>query len=118
MSCQEKLSDPNIQSNQLSDRDRILVGLNSGALRVYRLNELPPSEPNGSANTNPPDSDDDASLTPQPPQPPPKPTDLLREVEKFSTRAIEQLAIVKEATTLVSLSNYYISLHNLQTYEL
>ncbi|KAF3352083.1 60S ribosomal protein L6-B [Verticillium dahliae VDG1] len=52
--------------------DRILVGLNSGALRV----------------------------------------------EKFSTRAIEQLAIIKEATTLVSLSNYYISLHNLQTYEL
>ncbi|EGY22521.1 uncharacterized protein VDAG_03959 [Verticillium dahliae VdLs.17] len=98
--------------------DRILVGLNSGALRVYRLNELPPSEPNGSAHTNPPDGDDDASLTPQPPQPPPKPTDLLREVEKFSTRAIEQLAIIKEATTLVSLSNYYISLHNLQTYEL
>ncbi|EEY16941.1 AvaB protein [Verticillium alfalfae VaMs.102] len=98
--------------------DRILVGLNSGALRVYRLNELPPPEPNGSAHTNPLDGDDDASLTPQPPQPAPKPTDLLREVEKFSTRAIEQLAIIKEATTLVSLSNYYISLHNLQTYEL
>ncbi|KAI0876148.1 SPX domain-containing protein [Hypoxylon argillaceum] len=47
-----------------------------------------------------------------------KPTDLLREVEKFSTRAIDQLAIIKEANTLVSLSNYYISLHDLQTYQL
>lgn len=46
-----------------------------------------------------------------------KPTDLLREVEKFSNRAIEQLAIIKEASTLVSLSNYAISLHDLQTYE-
>lgn len=46
-----------------------------------------------------------------------KPTDLLREVEKFSTRAVEQLAIIKEANTLVSLSNYSISLHDLQSYE-
>lgn len=46
-----------------------------------------------------------------------KPTDLLREVEKFSTRAIEQLAIIKEANTLVSLSNYAVSLHDLQTFE-
>ncbi len=47
-----------------------------------------------------------------------KPTDLLREIEKFSTRAIEQLAIIKEANTIVSLSNYYVSLHDLQTHEL
>lgn len=39
-------------------------------------------------------------------------------MEKFSTRAIEQLAIIKEANTLVSLSNYHVSLHDLQTYEL
>ena len=48
----------------------------------------------------------------------PKPTDLLREVEKFSTRSIEQLAIVKEADLLISLSNYHVSFYNLQTYEL
>ncbi|KAK8024938.1 vacuolar sorting protein 39 domain 1 [Apiospora arundinis] len=47
-----------------------------------------------------------------------KPTDLLREVEKFSTRAVEQLAIIKEANTLISLSNYHVSLYDLQTYEL
>lgn len=49
---------------------------------------------------------------------PAKPTDLLREVDKFSTRAIEQLAIIKEANIIVSLSNYHVSFHDLQTYEL
>ncbi|KAI2602499.1 SPX domain-containing protein [Hypoxylon sp. NC1633] len=86
--------------------DRVLVGLNTGCLRVYRLNEL--SQPSNSSTTN-------GTSTVQPDS---KPTALLREVEKFSPRAIEQLAIIKEANILVSLSNYYISLHDLQTYEL
>lgn len=98
--------------------DRVLVGLNSGALRVYRLNELPPPQngdrppPQDAANTPPSNGDRPPS------RPPAKPTDLLREVEKFSTRAIEQLAIIKEANTIVSLSNYHVSLHDLQTYQL
>lgn len=60
-----------------------------------------------------------AGTTPAPsgPAPTPRPTDLLREVEKFSTRAVEQLAIIKEANTLVSLSNYAVSLHDLHTFE-
>jgi hypothetical protein len=48
----------------------------------------------------------------------PKPVDLLREVEKFSSRAIDQLAIIKEANILISLSNYYVSIHDLQSYTL
>ena len=44
--------------------------------------------------------------------------DLLREQEKFSKYRIEQLAIVKEANLLISLSNSYISTYDLQTYEL
>ncbi|KAG6138818.1 hypothetical protein E4U38_000239 [Claviceps purpurea] len=101
-------------------RDRILVGLNSGALRVYRLNELPADEQDESppsTDAEPPtkpstrNSDRSTSRTSA------KPTDLLREVEKFSTRAIDQLAIIKEANTIVSLSNYYVSLHDLQNYE-
>lgn len=44
--------------------------------------------------------------------------DLLREQEKFSKYKIEQLAIVKEANLLISLSNNNISTHDLQTYEL
>ncbi|KAL2753752.1 hypothetical protein ACRALDRAFT_1065035 [Sodiomyces alcalophilus JCM 7366] len=96
--------------------DRILVGLNSGALRVYRLNELdpPPARANGPSATNLPN---DPAAEQPPPQPAKKPTDLLREVEKFSPRAIEQLAIIKEANVLVSLSNSHVALHDRQTYE-
>ncbi|KAI1815086.1 AvaB protein [Poronia punctata] len=116
--------------------DRVLVGLNTGALRVYRLNELPPSSSSpvkdpsspdrtsSSSESQPPEQSKDSSTDSQPnsglsglPGLSVRPTDLLREVEKFSTRAIEQLAIIKEANTLVSLSNYYVSLHDLQTYE-
>ncbi|KUI62170.1 Vam6/Vps39-like protein [Cytospora mali] len=77
--------------------DRVLVGLNTGSLRVYRVNDLEPPQPSSSASK--------------------EPSDLLREVEKFSNRAIEQLAIIKEANTLVSLSNYSISMYDLQTYD-
>lgn len=64
-----------------------------------------------------PDTTPSSSLKTPSAGPAPKPTDLLREVEKFSTRAIEQLAIIKEANILVSLSNYSVSLHDLQTFE-
>ncbi|KAH9886414.1 SPX domain-containing protein [Xylariomycetidae sp. FL2044] len=95
--------------------DRVLVGLNTGSLRIYRLNELPPP-PKPPDGTDPPPDSPQTSARPVPSTV--KPTDLLREVEKFSTRSIDQLAIIKEANTLVSLSNYHVSLHDLQTYEL
>lgn len=44
--------------------------------------------------------------------------ELLREQEKFSKYKVEQLAIIKEANILISLSNGYISIHDTQTYEL
>ncbi|KAH6851020.1 vacuolar sorting protein 39 domain 1-domain-containing protein [Chaetomium sp. MPI-CAGE-AT-0009] len=120
--------------------DRVLVGLNTGSLRIYRVNEpatppdaKPDAKPTDSTlaaqaqveDAGPTNSTDPASPTPatsQDGQPPPtpkatKPTDLLREVEKFSTRAIEQLAIIKEAHILVSLSNYAVSFHDSQTFE-
>ncbi|KXJ87143.1 vacuolar sorting protein 39 domain 2-domain-containing protein [Microdochium bolleyi] len=108
----------------LAHGDRVLVGLNTGALRIYRLNELP--APNGAPANSEPDavspspngrSQPSTSQPGSKPSPPVKPTDLLREVEKFSTRSIDQLAIIKEANTLVSLSNYHVSLHDLQSYE-
>ncbi len=42
----------------------------------------------------------------------------MREQEKFSKYKIELLAIIKEANLLISLSNTYVSTHDLQTYEL
>jgi len=131
----------------LAHGDRVLVGLNTGALRIYRLNELPPTTttttptptPNKTANGDSTLPSEDSTLShtsgtastattaSRDANPPPaapaggepitKPTDLLREVERFSTRAIEQLAMIKEANTLVSMSNYAISLHDLQTFE-
>lgn len=47
-----------------------------------------------------------------------RPADLLREEEKFSRRPIQQLAIIKEANILVSLSDNYVSIHDIQTYQL
>jgi hypothetical protein len=104
--------------------DRVLVGLNTGALRVYRLNELPtlPKEPSNGTSSLTGSQATDSLLVSQVNTPNPshttRPTDLLREVEKFSTRAIDQLAIIKEANTLVSLSSYHVSLHDDKTYEL
>ena len=80
--------------------------MNSGSLRIYRVNELD----NDPATT---DSHDNGEH-----QPSQRPVDLLREEDKFSKRAIQQLAIVKEANILVSLSDNYVSIHDLQSYAL
>jgi hypothetical protein len=90
----------------------LLVGLNTGSLRIYRVNEIPDEKQNGNAKTddNPPSRPSSSSVL--------KPVDLLREVEKFSARSIDQLAILKEANILISLSNSYVSIHDLQSYTL
>ncbi|KAI0121337.1 vacuolar morphogenesis protein AvaB [Xylariales sp. AK1849] len=104
--------------------DRVLVGLNTGSLRIYRLNNLSTADSNGTGNGSATASisnslpDSSSRPTSKSGAPSTKPTELLREVEKFSTRAIEQLAIIKEANTIVSLSAYYVSLYDLSTYEL
>lgn len=92
-----------------------MVGLNTGSLRIYRVNELPPDEQpkqNGNATADETPSSRPGSSSK------PKPVDLLRELEKFSSRSIEQLAIIKEANILISLSNSYVSIHDLQSYTL
>lgn len=106
--------------------DRLLVGLNNGSLRIYRINEVSHDENgehpvDGMADTA--RNGDDAQTASSPgrtttPTPKTKHTDLLREVEKFSRYKIERLALIKEAKLLVSLSGGYVSIHDLQTYEL
>ncbi|KAK7553646.1 vacuolar sorting protein 39 domain 2-domain-containing protein [Phyllosticta citricarpa] len=92
--------------------DRLLVGLNTGILRIYRINEVNDEpEPNTSTES----TEDTEDVAPKSKQ---RPADLLREVEKFARRPIQQLAIIKEANILVSLSDNYVSIHDLQTYEL
>lgn len=95
----------------LADGDRVFVGLNTGSLRIYRVNdpaEESEPEPNGESN----------GQQAEPPTPKLTPADLLREEEKFSRRPVQQLAIIKEANILISLSDNHVSIHDLQTYTL
>ena len=81
----------------LAHGDNLLVGLSTGSLRIYRVN-------------NAIDTSEDVK--------PQKLTELLREHEKFSKSKVEQLAIFKEANILISLSGSLVSIHDLGTYEL
>ncbi|KAI4933419.1 uncharacterized protein J4E92_003085 [Alternaria infectoria] len=93
--------------------DRVLVGLNTGALRIYRVNDqIEDVDPDRRQNGDP-NGESEAPATPKA-----RPADLLREEEKFSRRPIQQLAIIKEANILVSLSDNYVSIHDIQTYQL
>ncbi|KKZ62258.1 6-phosphofructo-2-kinase/fructose-2,6-bisphosphatase [[Emmonsia] crescens] len=109
--------------------DRLLVGLNTGTLRIYRINELnhrdsshEESHTEGTGERENGDGRGDmnvnGAVVENADVPNMNPTDLLREQEKFSRYKIEQLAIIKEAGILISLSNGYVSIHDLQTYEL
>ena len=96
--------------------DRILAGLSTGALRVFLVNE---SVGGGDSNSNGNGTGNNGGGSDVPPSPSKtKLVDVLREEDKFSKKPVQQLAIVKEANLLVSLSDAYVSLHDLQTYEL
>ena len=86
--------------------DRLLVGLSTGTLRVYRINEEEVPK-----HQSDPASTDERPSSPTRQQPV---AELLRETEKFARRAVEQLAVIKEANLLVCLSDGYVSTHDLQ----
>lgn len=80
-------------------------------MRIYRVHEAdkPPSRgtPAGAHDARP------ASKAGKP-----RPVELLREIEKFSKKPIQQLAIIKEANVLVSLSDGFVAFYDLQTFDL
>ncbi|KAL9059871.1 MAG: hypothetical protein Q9162_000941 [Coniocarpon cinnabarinum] len=88
--------------------DRLLVGLSTGNLRIYRINEDAHSIKAGSAG----EADNVSSVSEE------SLVELRREVERFTKRPSQQLAVIKEANVLVSLSDGYVSFHDLQTFEL
>ena len=104
------MNDLRQRANNASPDDRLLVGLNTGSLRVYRVNE----QSDGSLKQNGDNAEADRPQS----QAGSKPVDLLREQEKFSKYKVEQLAIVREANILLSLSNSLVYVHDLKTYEL
>ncbi len=91
-----KLRDKSKIESILSHSDQLLVGTNTGSLRIYRVRN--PSEEDYRDNT--------------------KPSELLREYEKFSKYKVDQLAIFREANILISLSNSLVSIHDLGSFEL
>lgn len=96
----------------LSHSDQLLVGLNTGSLRIYRV-KSPPSR-----TTETDDANEDRASAADGASASSKPSELLREYEKFSKHKIEQLAVFREANILISLSNGLVSIHDLGTYEL
>ncbi|KAI5306511.1 Vacuolar morphogenesis protein 6, partial [Ascosphaera pollenicola] len=119
----------------LSYGDRLLVGLNTGSLRVYRINEVDAeaaadaAEQPGTGNSDNEHHDEEDNKSTSAgvggggnkkttPSSPMKTAELLQEHEKFSRYKIEQLAIIKEANLLVSLSGGYVSLHDMHSHDL
>ncbi|KAK9243203.1 hypothetical protein V1506DRAFT_545127 [Lipomyces tetrasporus] len=82
-----------------ASRDKLYVGLASGALKVY---SVPPSTGSSSA----------------PSASPPVPAKLVTTIDQFTKRAVEQLAVLEEARVLVALSDGYVHLYDLDTYAL
>ncbi|KAK9323087.1 hypothetical protein V1517DRAFT_321451 [Lipomyces orientalis] len=80
-------------------RDKLYVGLASGALKVYSVS---PSTGSSSAPTTSP----------------PEPAKLVTTIDQFTKRAVEQLAVLEEARVLVALSDGYVYLYDLDTYAL
>ncbi|KHJ34262.1 putative vacuolar sorting protein 39 domain 1 [Erysiphe necator] len=102
-----KLRDKSKIESILAHGDRLMVGLNNGNLRIYRVNEPFDKSKN---LPDPHKTSKSSSVF--------KAIDLLKEIEKFSTKAIEQLAIIKESNILISLSNACISIHDLHSFTL
>lgn len=102
--------------------DRLLVGLSTGVLRICRINDSTNADDTNDSNgsggvegnvgASVDANDHDGTPTKA------KQVEVLREAEKFSRKPVQQLARVKEANLLISLSDTYVSLHDLHSYEL
>jgi hypothetical protein len=88
--------------------DRLLVGLSTGVLRVYRIIDKDAPGETADGRGDVPTSSRKGRIL----------LELLREEENFSEKPVQRLAIVKEANLLVSLSDAHVSLHDLKNYRL
>jgi tetratricopeptide (TPR) repeat protein len=102
----------------LAHSDQLLVGLNTGVLRVYRVKVPDEGLPNASEDDREGDADGEDSAASKQNGNTHNSAELLREYEKFSKVKIEQLAIFREANILISLSGGIVSLHDLASFEL
>lgn len=106
--CELKQCDKSRIESLILCGDRLLLGLSTGVLRVYRISDKDaPGEPAGGRGDIPTSSRKSRILL-----------ELLREEENFSEKPVQRLAVVKEANLLISLSDAYVSLDNLQNHRL
>lgn len=97
--------------------------MNTGSLRVYRVNEHDPEDEQHSQGRDDAAeagaaSDEGASESNVKQSASFHSIELLREESKFSRKPIQQLAIVKEASMLIALSDSHVAFYDLETYAL
>lgn len=102
----------------LAHSDQLLVGLNTGVLRVYRIRTPNEAPQNASEDDYKDGADEGDTAASKQNGSTSKTAELLREYEKFSKAKIEQLAIFREANILISLSGGIVSLYDLASFEL
>ena len=102
----------------LAHSDQLLVGLNTGVLRVYRVTPSNEASPNASGNDSASIADVGDAVVSKQDGSIHKSAELLREYEKFSKTKIDQIAVFREANILVSLSGGIVSLYDLASFEL
>ena len=112
---------------------KLFLGSSTGSLSVYRTDQAPPlrhQEEDASSSASP--SKRPASLLPGSPRESASilssrasvsedklsASEPIQTSPQFSKRSIDQLGVIKEANLLVSLSDGYVSLHDLSTLEL
>lgn len=111
---------------------KLIVGSSTGSVSVYRTNEASSSQ-QAEASTSSSPSKRPFSLHGSPTKPasilssrastrelrPSTPASIpVQTVSQFSKRSVDQLGVIKEANLLVSLSDGFVSLHDLSTLEL
>ncbi|SJX63147.1 related to Vam6/Vps39-like protein involved in vacuolar morphogenesis [Sporisorium reilianum f. sp. reilianum] len=108
---------------------KLYVGTSTGALNVFRTDQPASSNQETSSSTSP--SKRPPSILGSPTksasilssrasirEPKVAPATPVQTAAQFSRRSIDQLGVIKEANLLVSLSDGYVSLHDLSTLEL
>ncbi|KAJ1026822.1 hypothetical protein NDA16_002119 [Ustilago loliicola] len=96
---------------------KLFVGTSTGSLSIYRTDQPHPHDAPSSSTSpsKPPSILSTRSSIREPKIPASIP---VQTATQFSKRSIDQLGVIKEANLLVSLSDGYVSLHDLSTLEL
>ncbi|SOV08962.1 related to Vam6/Vps39-like protein involved in vacuolar morphogenesis [Ustilago sp. UG-2017a] len=97
---------------------KLFVGTSTGSLSIYRTDQPESQQDAASSSTSPTKPPSILSTRSGIRLPKLPPSIPVQAAAQFSKRSIDQLGIIKEANLLISLSDGYVSLHDLSTLEL